>query len=275
MVGTREWNLPGGANGTERLSVRAWAAENEAPSRLVVLVHGYGEHIGRYEHVARRLCAHGAVIYGLDHRGHGRSSGERVLIEDFTDVVADVHRVVTQARMAYRSLPLVVIGHSMGGMIAARYAQLHAAELAGLVLSGPVLGRWSVAEQLLAMEEIPDTPIDTATLSRDPEVGAAYEADDLVWHGPFKRPTLRAITTELERINSGGRLVGTPLLWVHGSDDRLVPIEDTRVGIEAFAGSDVTARIFPGAQHEVFNETNRDEVLDEVVRFAARFAAEG
>ncbi|GAB3213228.1 alpha/beta hydrolase [Marinactinospora thermotolerans] len=270
MVGTREWGLPGGPGGSERLFAKAWAATSAEPTWLAVLVHGYGEHIGRYEQVARFLCERGAAVYGLDHRGHGRSSGERVLIEDFAEVVDDVHRVVTQARTAYRSLPLVLVGHSLGGLIAARYTQRHPDGVSGLVLSGPVLGRWTVAEELLAATPIPETPIDPATLSRDPSVGAAYVADELVWHGPFKRPTLAAITTELGRITESGR-THLPLLWLHGSQDRLVPVADTLVGITDFAGPDFTARLFPGAQHEVFNETNRAEVLEEVARFAGRF----
>jgi alpha-beta hydrolase superfamily lysophospholipase len=91
----------------------------------VVLVHGYGEHLGRYEHVATALNAGGWSAYGLDHVGHGRSEGERVLIPDFTPVVEDVHTVVGQAKAANPGLPVAMIGHSMGGMIAARYAQLH------------------------------------------------------------------------------------------------------------------------------------------------------
>ncbi|TDQ53321.1 alpha/beta hydrolase [Actinorugispora endophytica] len=273
MVSTREWSLPGGPLGSERRHVRAWAAVEGEPDHLVVLVHGYGEHIGRYEHVARWLCGRGAVCYGLDHRGHGRSSGERVLVEDFAGVVEDVHRVVTQARSAYRSLPLVLVGHSLGGLIAARYAQTRPEAVAGLVLSGPVLGRWAVVDRLLAAPGIPDAPIDTATLSRDPLVGAAYAADELVWHGPFKRPTLEAVRTELGRAAGAGRLDGVPLLWLHGSDDALVPLDGTLAGITALAGPDTAARVFPGARHEVFNETNREEVLAEVARFAARVSS--
>nr|WP_156004701.1 alpha/beta hydrolase [Streptomonospora sp. PA3] len=265
--------MAGGSGGSERRYARAWAPQSAEPTWLAVLVHGYGEHIGRYEHTAGTLCTNGAAVYGLDHRGHGRSSGERVLIEDFGGVVEDLHRLVTQARTAYRTLPLVLVGHSMGGMIAARYAQLHPGELAGLALSGPVLGRWSTAGALLAEPEIPDVPVDPSTLSRDPQVGADYAADELVWHGPFKRELLEALTAELERIREHGRLGDTPLLWVHGSRDTLVPIADTRVGIEEFAGEDLAVRIFPGARHEVFNEINRDEVLEEVVRFARRCAA--
>lgn len=271
MITSREWQLPGGPTGAARLAARAWVATPPPePTWLAILAHGYGEHSGRYDHVAQYLCERGAVVYGLDHRGHGRSSGERVLIDDFAGVVTDVHRLVTQARSAYRSLPLVLVGHSMGGMIAARYAQTYPAELTGLVLSGPVLGRWGTVTELLSVDEIPDTPLDTETLSRDPQVGADYAADELVWHGPFKRPLLQAIDTELGRINATGNLGDLPLLWLHGSDDRLVPLSDTVTGIERLAGNDVAARIFPGARHEVFNETNHREVLNEVVGFADR-----
>ncbi|MFD0776420.1 alpha/beta hydrolase [Streptomonospora algeriensis] len=273
MVVSRAWELPGGSNGSERLHARAWAPQSAEPTWLAVLVHGYGEHIGRYEHTAGVFCTNGAAVYGIDHRGHGRSSGERVLVDDFDGVVEDVHRLITQARSAYRRLPLVLVGHSLGGMVAARYAQLHPGELAGLVLSAPVLGRWSAVSRLLAAPEIPDEPLDPATLSRDPQVAADYAADDLVWHGPFKRGMLQAIETELARIREHGRLGTTPLLWVHGSQDSLVPVSDTRIGVEELAGEDVAVRIFPGARHEVFNETDRGEVLEEVARFAKRCAA--
>lgn len=271
MVTAREWSLPGGPGGNGRLAVRAWVDGEREPTWLGVLVHGYGEHIGRYEHVARYLVGNGAVVYGLDHRGHGHSSGERVLIEEFADVVEDVHRVVTQARTAYRTLPLVMVGHSLGGLIAARYAQSHPAELTGLALSAPVLGRWDIVGELLAPPEIPDIPIDPETLSRDPDVGQAYAADDLVWHGPMKRPTLEAIRAELDRAGSAGSVGELPLLWLHGTDDRVVPLDGTKSGIESLAGTDVTVRIFPHARHEVFNETIREEALAEVARFAARF----
>ncbi|WP_285757833.1 alpha/beta hydrolase [Nocardiopsis ansamitocini] len=272
MISTREWGLPGGAQGAERLHVRAWAPAQGEPDRLVVLVHGYGEHVGRYDYPAGFLCTRGAVCYGLDHRGHGRSSGERVLVEDIDGLVEDVHRVVTQARSAYRSLPLVLVGHSLGGLIAARYVQTHPEQVAGLVLSAPVLGRWTAVEELLEAAEIPDAPIDPATLSREESVGADYTADELVWHGPFKRRTLEAIRAGLADASAAGRVRDIPLLWLHGSADALVPLEGTLQGVLSLAGPDTSARVFPGARHEVFNETNRDEVLAEVARFAGRVA---
>jgi alpha-beta hydrolase superfamily lysophospholipase len=276
-VGTAsEWEFAGTRGA---ITARIWARPD--PRYIAVLSHGYGEHIGRYEYVAGTLLRHGAVVCGPDHLGHGVSGGERVLIEDYEEVVADLHTVVRSARTGLpqptdpdrppgHDLPVVLIGHSMGGLIAARYAQLHGDELTALVLSGPVLGRWDALTALLAMDEIPDVPIDTETLSRDPEVGRAYTADPLVWHGPFKRPTVQALQDAVDRISAHGSLGALPTFWVHGSDDRLVPLEGTRTGIDAIRGDDLTERVYPGARHEVFNETNRDEILADVTAFIDR-----
>ncbi|MFE3634592.1 alpha/beta fold hydrolase [Streptomyces cellostaticus] len=258
MTDVREHDLDG-------IAVTEWP--HPEPRYLAVVVHGYGEHVRRYDGLAGALAGHGAAVFGPDHVGHGRSAGERVVIEDFEDVVRDVHRTAALARAARPGLPLVMVGHSMGGLIAARYAQLHGSGLSALVLSGPVIGAWELPGRLLALDEIPDTPVSPAALSRDPAVGAAYAADPLVWHGPMKRPTLEAFARTLQAVDRGGDVGALPLLWLHGDDDRLVPLPGSRVGVQRLSGGRLTERIFPGARHEVFNETNRAEVLAEVIRF--------
>jgi alpha-beta hydrolase superfamily lysophospholipase len=253
--------------------MRTWAHDD--PRRIVVLAHGYGEHIGRYEHVASALSERGAVVWGHDHLGHGRSEGDRVLVTDFEVLVDDLHRVVTEARQANTGLPIVMVTHSMGGMIGLRYVERHPGELAGLVASGPILGAPALMGQLLALDRIPDVPIDPAVLSRDEAVGRAYADDPLVWHGPFKRPTVVALTVFLLAIALDARLITTPVLWLHGAEDQLVLVEETRRGIEALraAGADIEERIYPGARHEVFNETNRDEVLADTAAFVERVSS--
>jgi alpha-beta hydrolase superfamily lysophospholipase len=154
----------------------------------------------------------------------------------------------------------------MGGLIGARYAQRWGDGLAAIVLSAPVLGRWRAAESLLAADEIPDDPIDPSTLSRDRSVGEAYVADPFVWHGPFKRPTLEAIEETLRMVTGAGA-VDDPILWLHGEDDELVPMADTKQGWATLAGRHSTAKSYPGARHEIFNETNRDAVLGDVIAF--------
>jgi alpha-beta hydrolase superfamily lysophospholipase len=209
-------------------------------------------------------------VWGPDHLGHGLSEGERVLVRDFERVVDDIEHVVSMARSANPGLPVVLIGHSMGGMIATRYVQRYGRGLAGLVLSGPAVGRLDAAEHLLELAEIPDIPIDPAVLSRDPAVGAAYASDPLVYHGPFKRVTLQAIRAVLSAIDGSPGFGRLPTLWLHGDDDQLVPLNDARAGLTKLRGSDFIERIYTGARHEVFNETNQTEVLNEVCSFIAR-----
>jgi alpha-beta hydrolase superfamily lysophospholipase len=255
-----------GANGA--LYVRCWP--NPDATHVVLIAHGYGEHIGRYEHVAERLVAEGAVVWGHDHVGHGRSAGERALIERGEDLTADLHRVAEHARAQHPGLPVVLIGHSMGGMIAARYGQRYGSELAALVISGPVIGGNPGIEMLVEMDPIPDIPIDPDVLSRDPEVGVAYAADPLVYHGPFKGPTLRALATGIGAVAGAGSLGELPTLWIHGTQDALAPIEYAREATDAIRGPRFEERIYEDARHEVFNETNRDEVLDDVADFIRR-----
>ncbi|MGC5163406.1 lysophospholipase [Rhodococcus sp. DT1] len=255
------------------LAARQW--ETATPRYIALLCHGYGEHAGRYDHVAARLVDDGAAVYAVDHAGHGLSDGERVFLPDFELVVDDFRRLDLTARRDHPGLPVALIGHSMGGMIAARYAQRFGDELAAVVLSGPVLGTWPVVDALLEADEIPDTPIDPATLSRDPEVGRAYIDDPLVWHGPFKRVTVQALKACLDLVTAAGPVETVPVLWLHGEDDRLVPFDGTASGWSTFAGSASSSKVYPGARHEIFNETNRDEVLGDVLDFVHSHLREG
>jgi alpha-beta hydrolase superfamily lysophospholipase len=266
---SREWTYDGVAG---PLVARSWSGTDE-PTHVVVIAHGYGEHVGRYEHVAAALVDGGAVVYAVDHMGHGKSGGERVLIHDFEDVVTDLHALDEQARREHPGLPVVMLGHSMGGLIAARYAQRYGDTLAALVLSSPVVGRWEAAAQLLALSEIPDVPLDITTLSRDPRVGEAYAADPLVWHGPFKRATVQALQRGVDTIAGGPGLGDLPTMWIHGEDDQLVPIAGSRAGIEHLRGPDFVERTYPEARHELFNELNADEVIAEVTDFIRRRVA--
>src|SRR5436305_2651445 len=200
-----------------RVYVRCWPVA--MATRVVVLVHGYGEHIGRYEHVAQALAARGSTVVGPDHIGHGRSAGERALVESFEPIVDDVRGVVQAER---GELPVVMVGHSMGGLIAIRYAQRHREDLAGLVLSGPAVGLGPVMHEWLAAPERPSDPLDATALSRDPAVGEAYVADPLVWHGAWQRPTLEAFVAADQAIAEGPDFGDVPLLYVHGADDPLV-----------------------------------------------------
>jgi alpha-beta hydrolase superfamily lysophospholipase len=257
-----------GSEGTVR--VRVWP--HPAPKRVVVLSHGYGEHVGRYEHVAAVLVERGAVVYGPDHLGHGESDGERVLIGDFEHVVDDLHAVVDRAREKHPGLPVVLVGHSMGALIATRYAQRHGDGLAGLVVSAPPVGFAPVFTELLAAPELPDDPIDVSVLSRDASVGEAYANDPLVWHGSWKRPTVEAFLRANEAVDAGPGFGDLPVLYIHGEADELVPMALTQPAVHRLAGSDFREHIVPGARHESFNELEQDKTLAVVTEFIEQVA---
>src|SRR3954470_24563705 len=251
-----------------RIALHRWSAEN--PTFTAVIVHGLGEHARRYDHVAQALVGIGADVYAHDHLGHGESEGERSSIHNMEDLVDDTARVVEQAR---NGLPVVMIGHSLGGIVATRYAQRPDHGLAALVLSGPGIDGNPDLLGLLNLPEIPDVPIDPAVLSRDPETGRAYAEDPLVYHRPLRRETVQAVADWVDAVAAGGDLGDLPTLWIHGENDFLAPLAHARPAIERIRGSVFEERIYEGAQHEVFNETNRDEVIAGVVDFIQRALA--
>jgi alpha-beta hydrolase superfamily lysophospholipase len=260
---SREWTLDGHAG---HLVARTWLG-GAGPTHVVLLAHGYAEHVGRYEHVAAALVANGAVVYAVDHAGHGKSEGERGVVTDFEPIVDDLHLVDRRAREEHPGLPVVLLGHSMGGLIAARYAQRYAASLAAVVLSGPLVGRYDAGAQLFDLPEFPDIYVDIEGLSRAPEVAEAYASDPLIWHGLFRRDTLQSMLRGLGAVMAGPSLGTLPLLWAHGGADTAVLISESRPGIEHLCGDGYVQRIYPEARHEIFNEINKDEVLTDVTAF--------
>ncbi len=253
-----------------RVHVRRWSAPE--PARVVVLIHGYTEHAGRYAALAEALTARGSCVVAPDHVGHGLSAGERAVLADFEAVVDDIHVVVKHTR---GTLPVVMVGHSMGGLLAVRYAQRYAAELAGLVLSAPAVGLSTFLEAVLALPAIPEAGFDGSLLSRDPSVGDDYQRDPLVWHGPWQRATLEAAWAADKAVTAGPHLATLPLLYLHGSDDRICSADAARPVIERLAGPDSEFRILLDHRHELFNEIGREALYAHVADFAERVAPAG
>lgn len=245
---------------------RRWDPEEE-PRRVVLIIHGYAEHGGRYAHVADRLTASGAVVYAPDHQGHGRSEGERASITDFESVVEDLHRLVSIARSDHPELPVLMVGHSMGGLLAGRFCQSWPDEVAGVAFTGAVIGDWSWAREVLRRPKLPYVPFDPAALSRDPAAGEQYAADPLVYHGQYKRELLEAEVVALDRFQDDIARITVPVLFLHGTDDPFVPYERSRQAVEEMPTTSLTVHIYPGARHELLNESNRDEVIGHLVEW--------
>jgi len=257
-------------NGSEgEVFYRVWEPMGP-PRRIVIIVHGYAEHSGRYEHVAEALTAASAVVLAEDHIGHGRSDGERALITDFGHVVDDLETLAGIAAERYGNLPLFLVGHSMGGLLSSRLAQRRPEMVAGLVLCGAVVGDWTWARDVLREPEMPDPPEDWSGMSRDPEKVLEYATDPLVYRDRYKRPLLEAEVVALDEFRAEIDRVTMPVLFLHGDADPFVPFATSLAAAKAFPTYDLTVRVYPGARHEVLNETNRDEVIGELVAFVTR-----
>lgn len=251
---------------------QAWLPDADARA-VVVIVHGLGEHGGRYDHVARRFAAAGFACYAADHYGHGRSDGGRANIGRMDRIVDDLSEFVGFATAHTPGVPLFLLGHSMGGLIALQYATGDPAELAGLVLSGaatkieagsPLL-RGAARLLSAATPNLGVLTLPPEDVSRDPDVVAAYRADPLVHHGKVPArtgaellATSQALPDRLERLR-------IPMLIMHGTEDRLATPEGSRMVHQRATMQDRTLRLYDGLHHEIFNEPEHDEVLGDVV----------
>ncbi len=247
---------------------RLWMPET-APTRVVVFVHGYAEYGGRYSHVAAECVARGWAAVAADHVGHGRSGGERALITDFGSVVDDLGLVVAEAERRFGDAPIVMLGHSMGGLITARFVQRWPDRLAAAGFLGAVLGDWAWARAVIAEPEMPEEDSDPMGMSRDVEVCRAYAEDPLVYHGLYKRPLLVAEVAALDEFRAELDRITIPVACFHGDADPFVPPGPTVAAVEAMPSTSTLVRLYPGAKHELVNETNRDEIIPEILEWVA------
>ena len=170
------------------------------------------------------------MVYGEDHIGHGRSDGERALITDFEHVVDDLRTLVDIALTEHPGLPVVMIGHSMGGLLTSRFAQEYPDGVAGIVLLGAVIGDWNWAREALAQPELPPATTDFSGMSRDTTAVEAYATDPLIYRGQYKRALLEAEVVALDRFRAQVDTLIMPVLFCHGTDD---PFVDYRTSLAA------------------------------------------
>jgi len=270
-VQSRAFSLRG-ARGTE-IRAREWPVEG-ATTRIV-LVHGYGEHLGRYAHVVAALTRAGYAVVGIDNRGHGESGGRRADVVALDDFVDDLHALVLHDEAAAPGRPRVMLAHSLGGLIATRYALRHQDHLAGLVLSGAALRFGASTSALLlrlaplVARLAPTLPVvasgGSGILSRDPEVERLFGADPLTYKGKMR--ARMGMQMRLGATDAVARLaeLHLPLLVMHGAEDQLTEPAGSILVDERAASADKTLTLWPGLRHEIFNEPERDEVIAHVV----------
>ena len=268
--------------------MQAWQQDHTLPPRAVVLiVHGLGEHASRYDHVAQQLMSWGFAVRAYDQRGHGESGGARgglsseaLLLDDLAEVVDDTRLRAPRlpqaagANQAEKPLPLILLGHSLGGLVVGRFVSLGMRPVDGLVLSSPALDPGLSAFQKLLLAVLPvvapnlrvNNGLNPAYLSHDPQVVRKYLADPLV-HAKISARLARFIASAGPATVAAAGNWGTPTLLMYAGADKLVNPAGSRAFAEAAAGGPgakvLTVKCFDELYHEIFNE------LDSAPVFAA------
>ncbi len=247
-----------------------------APRGTVVIVHGFGEHSGRYAGVIADLNARGYAVLAFDYRGHGLAAGPRAYVGRFSQYLDDLDAAIARARACLSGAerrPLFVLGHSLGGLITAAYALDRGEGLSGFVVTSPALGMalavpaWKdalgrVMSRLIPRLSIP-SGLDPALVSRDPEVVRAYAADPLV----LTKATARWYTEFLDtqaRVMASAPRITLPALVLAAGADRLADPEVSRRFEETLGSKDKRFVIYEGLYHEIMNEPEKAKVLDAI-----------
>jgi len=251
---------------------QAWLPEGD-PRAVLLIVHGLAEHCGRYMNVVDHFVPHGYAVYGLDHIGHGKSEGTRVYVERYADYTDTLRIFFGMVRTWQPGLPIFLVGHSMGGLIAVSYLLEHQADFAGAVLSGPgVKAPDDISAVTIFLGKTlsrlaPKTGVlslDANGVSRDPAVVEAYVNDPLVYTGKTTARLAAELLKEMQRVTAEAGSIALPILIVQGGADKLVDPAGAQMLYDSVSSADKTLHVYDDFYHEVFNEPEHERVLNDV-----------
>lgn len=255
-----------------KIYYQGWLPEGEVKAVLLI-VHGLGEHSGRYGNVVNHFVPLGYAVYGLDHLGHGKSEGEREVVkrfEDYTDTLTIFYDMV-KGWLAGK--PIFILGHSMGGLIVTYYLLDHQEKFRGAIISAPAIkvGE-NISQGTLLMSKLLSLlapragilSLDASGISRDPQVVKAYVEDPLVFHGKTPARLAAELLKAMLRVTAELGKISLPFITVQGSQDKLVDPGGAQMLFDGAGSKDKTIKVYEGLYHEVFNEPERAQVLKDV-----------
>ena len=254
-----------------RLTEYWWPTPNAKAA--VFLIHGFGEHAGRYQHIADDLATHGYSLYAFDLRGHGKSDGERGFINTFDDFVVDTAAALNRFDAVRNGLPAFHMGHSMGGLILTLYVTSRPLKTNGLVFSSPFLQLATDVSPVLqalsgviaaVLPKLPMGDLESEAISRDVEEVRKYQDDPLVFHGKIVARTGARMLRATAYARKAVRAIKDPLLVFHGTDDRLAAFEGGDWLHVHAASEDKTFHVYREGYHELFNDLERKRFYNEL-----------
>lgn len=256
-----------------RLHVTHWLPEGR-PRAIVLLAHGYAEHAGRYEHVAQRLTGAGYAIYAIDHWGHGQSDGDGGFVPRFSAFLDGMAELLTLVEINHGDAPRLLLGHSMGGLIATLFLVERQQAFVAAALSGPAIlpaeppSRFTVWISRFLSRFFPRLGVlslDANGVSRDAVVVEAYKADPLVYTGKIGARLGKEFMDAMAVAQADAPKIRLPILIQHGEADRLTAPAGSRYLFDNVGSTDKRLEIYPSLFHEIYNEPERDAVLDDLI----------
>ena len=254
-----------------RLFVRSWRPERE-PRAAVLIVHGFNSHSGYYEWTAEQLVAANFAVYALDLHGRGQSDGERFYTESFAGYIADVEAAFGLVRLREPDLPVFLVGHSAGGVIASNFALDHQAELAGLVCESFAFRVYAPAFALTALEGLSRVAPHLRVLklpndkfSRDRSVVEFMNTDPLIAKEVQPTLTVAEMWRADQRLERDFGLLTLPVLIMHGTEDRVTKPEGSRMFYERAGSPDKTLMLYDGYYHDLLADTGRERVMADII----------
>jgi acylglycerol lipase len=265
-----EGEFPGYQN--LNLYYQGWLPPNK-PRAILLVAHGLAEHSGRYLNLANHFVPQGYAIYSFDYRGHGRSPGLPGYIERFAYYINDLQAFRDMVRKKHQDSKFFLFGHSMGGTITITYAIAHQDELDGLLVSGATLqAGTSVSSVMILAAKILSRllpkagldVIDAATISRDPDVVAAYVNDPLVYRGKIRARLGAEFLKAIQQLPVQMAQINLPILIMHGTADRLSEPGGSQILYQGVSSRDKTLKLYDGFYHEIFNEPGGQQVFADI-----------
>jgi acylglycerol lipase len=262
--------LPGGAG---NLFVRAWVPD-KGRRAVVAICPGFNAHSGMYSWCGEQFAQNGLAAYAVDLRGRGQSDGERFYVEKFEDYVDDVDRLVRLAKAREPGLPVVLLGHSAGGVTACLYALSHQGEIAGLICESLAFELPAPEVALAVLKGISHvTPhahalvLKNADFSRDAAVVRNMDRDPLIAHESQPFATVAALVRADARIRAEAAQITLPIFIAHGAADKAAKPSGSRHLFETVGSADKTYKQYEGRYHDPLNDLGREEVFADMCRW--------
>ena len=263
--------------GHDNIHYQAWLPDGNVKA-VLFLVHGLGEHCGRYANHVNHYVPLGYAIYGLDLPGHGKSDGEREVIERFTDYIDPLAKYYQMVKNWQPDKPVFIFGHSMGGLITCCFLLDHPADFKGAILSAPAIKvSDSISPVTVTMGKILSrilpkagvVSLDPGAISRDPEVVEAYVNDPFVFHGKTPARLAAEMLKAMKRVKAKAEKITLPFIAVQGGKDKLVDPSGAQMLYDKAGSKDKTLNVYEGLYHEIHNEPERFAMFKDVEAWLA------